>query len=639
MNAFDRLSRAGRAAGSMGVSGGADVVGGKTTSIGKAGEVPAGHGPNGPYLVPVLTSRQQLILRLGIAFWFLTLAFFWSWWLRPEHIGHLGPFAFATIVLAWLTLMPMYFLLNVHGSRKSSKLHTIPKRSRVAMVVTKAPSEPFAVVQRTLEAMLAQDYPHDTWLADEDPTEATVRWCDAHGVLISTRRGREDYHRKTWPRRTRCKEGNLAFFYDHYGYERYDFVAQMDADHVPTPTYLREILYPFADPGVGYVSAPSICDNNANESWAARGRLFVEGMLHGPLQSGYTASGAPLCIGSHYAVRTRALREAGGLGPELAEDHSTSMLINAAGWRGVHAIDAIANGDGPQTFADLITQEFQWSRSLTTILLEYTPAYLSKLSPRLRRQFVFCQLWYPMFALFAMATYAMPIYALLSGNNFANVTYPDFLFYYMPSAAIPIALVIFLKRLGLSRPFSAKAISWEGTLFHLFARWPWVMAGTLASVRDYLTKSFVDFRVTPKGSGPKHLLPARVIVPYALLAVGASLPVLIVEHPSRAFGFYWFAAFNATIYGLLVVVIVGKHLTENKISLRKNIGKFALQGSLAAVAILIPLAGFYDRGLQGIYGLQQGAGLHIVKVTYPVSGAGRGELGSQRFRFDLGWGE
>ncbi|TIV21859.1 MAG: N-acetylglucosaminyltransferase, partial [Mesorhizobium sp.] len=123
----------------------------------------------------------------------------------PGHIDHVAPFVFATIVLAWLTLMPMYFLLNVHASRKSSKLHTIPKHSRVAMVVTKAPSEPFAVVQRTLEAMLAQDYPHDTWLADEDPTEATVRWCDAHGVLISTRRGREDYHRKTWPRRTRCK--------------------------------------------------------------------------------------------------------------------------------------------------------------------------------------------------------------------------------------------------------------------------------------------------------------------------------------------------------------------------------------------------------------------------------------------------
>ena len=45
-----------------------------------------------------------------------------------------------------------------------------------------------------------------------------------------------------------------------------------------------------------------------------------------------------------------------------ARIHSTSLLLNAAGWRGIHAIDAIAYGDGPRTFADCVTQEFQWAR-------------------------------------------------------------------------------------------------------------------------------------------------------------------------------------------------------------------------------------------------------------------------------------
>lgn len=615
------------------------AVGGGKSGVGSQPDLARpGMGPNGPYLVPVLSPRQQLILRVGLAFWFVTLAFFWSWWLRPEHIEFIGPYAFATLVLAWLTLMPMYFLLNVHASRRSSKLHAIPPDSRVAMVVTKAPSEPFAVVRRTLEAMLAQDYPHDTWLADEDPAEETIRWCDAHGVLISTRRGREDYHRKTWPRRTRCKEGNLAFFYDHYGYERYDFVAQLDADHVPSPTYLREILYPFADPAVGYVSAPSICDNNADESWAARGRLFPEGMFHGPLQSGHTGGGAPLCIGSHYAVRTKALRQAGGLGPELAEDHSTSMLINAAGWRGVHAIDAIAHGDGPQTFADLVTQEFQWSRSLVTILFEYTPQYFRKLSPRLKFQFLFCQLWYPLFAVFALMMYVMPMYALFTGRNFANVMYADFLFYYLPNSVALVGLVMMLKAFGLSRPMTAKTLSWEGTLFLFFARWPWVLWGTISAIRDFVTKSFVDFRVTPKGNGPKHLLPMRAFAPYVVLAAGAALPVLVVKHPFDATGFYWFAAFNAFLYGLLVLVVIGKHVSENRISLRANAASFALHASLAVVALGIPIASFYDRGLEGIYGLQQGAGgLRIVRIAYVVSGAGMGDIGSRNFYFDPGW--
>ncbi|RUW55984.1 MULTISPECIES: cellulose synthase catalytic subunit [unclassified Mesorhizobium] len=622
----------------MSVSADAGIISPKTRPTRPRGRMHANAAAQVPFLVPILSPVRQWILRLGLASWFVTLGFFWIWWLKPDHIGYLGSYIFATLVLAWLTLMPMYFLLNVHASRKPSKLASIPKRSRVAMVVTKAPSEPFAVVARTLEAMLTQDYPHDTWLADEDPSEETVRWCDAHGVFISTRRGREDYHRKTWPRRTRCKEGNLAFFYDHYGYERYDFVAQMDADHRPTPTYLREILYPFADPAVGYVSAPSICDNNAAESWAARGRLFPEGMFHGPLQSGHTGGGAPLCIGSHYAVRTKALRQAGGLGPELAEDHSTSMLINAAGWRGVHALDAIAHGDGPQTFADLVTQEFQWSRSLMTILLEYSPTYFPKLPWRLKFQFLFCQLWYPLFAIFALLMYVMPMYALFTGRNFANVMYADFLLHYLPNAVALVGLVMMLKAFGLSRPLTAKTISWEGTLFLFFARWPWVLAGTLSSLRDYLTKSFVDFRVTPKGSGPKSLLPVRAFVPYVALAIGAALPVLIIEHPFDATGFFWFAAFNAFLYGLLVVVIVSRHVIENKIPLRANAAKMTLQASLAVLALAVPAVGFYDRGMEGVYGLQQGAGgLRIVRIAYVISGAGQGNIGARNFYFDPGW--
>jgi cellulose synthase (UDP-forming) len=79
-----------------------------------------------------------------------------------------------------------------------------------------------------------------------------------------------------------------------------------------------------------------------------------------------------------------ALKEIGGLGPELAEDHSTTLMMNAFGWRGVHALDAIAHGEGPRTFADLVTQEFQWSRSLVMVLLQYSPTYVARLPLRLK---------------------------------------------------------------------------------------------------------------------------------------------------------------------------------------------------------------------------------------------------------------
>jgi len=267
------------------------------------------HKSEGQYLSPLMSHSQKMQYRIWLVVLLGALVYFWIWWLQPEH--NIGTFRYAlnVIVIAWVTLLPLYFILILSRARMPTPELPVPAGYRVAMIVTKVPSEPFPVIRETLEAMLRQTYPHDTWLADEDPSSETERWCREHGVMISTRKNRADYHRPEWPRRTKCKEGNLAFFYDNYGYANYDFVIQLDADHVPTEGYLEEMLRAFVDPRVGYVSAPSICDKNAQESWSARGRLFVEGLLHGPLQAGYTGGLAPLCIGSHYAVRTKALAQ------------------------------------------------------------------------------------------------------------------------------------------------------------------------------------------------------------------------------------------------------------------------------------------------------------------------------------------
>jgi cellulose synthase/poly-beta-1,6-N-acetylglucosamine synthase-like glycosyltransferase len=588
-------------------------------------------------LAPLLTTGQRFKYQFGIALWLLCLVFFWQWWLQPEHnIGTIR-YLFTTACLAWLCLLPFYYFAMFIGARVPTMQAPAEGEARVAMVVTKTPSEPFQVVRKTLEAMLRQDYPHDTWLADEDPEPSTIAWCRQNGVMISTRKGREDYHRLTWPRRTRCKEGNLAFFYDKYGYQNYDFVSQLDADHVPGPTYLRHMLEPFGDPGVGYVSAPSICNKNAVNSWAARSRLYAEAMFHGTLQAGYSGGWAPMCIGSHYAVRTAALKEIGGLGPELAEDHSTSMIMNAHGWRGVHAIDAIASGDGPATFADLATQEFQWSRSLASILLQHTPRYFSRLTPRLKFQFLFCQLWYPLFAVFMASMFLMPILALSFGVNFVGVTFPAFVLHMLPMPVVLIVLAYQLKRDRLYRPIDAKVLSWERTFFHC-AQWPWVFAGTIMAVRDWATGSFVDFRITPKGTQSADVLPLRVLLPYALLSLASAAPVLAFPNIQDAKGFFILAAVNALFYAILLALILVRHCRENGISWKLRPYQISVQGALVAVTISLATASFPLRGVEGIEAIAHGAGpLTVTKVTYIVSGAGMDRYGAKRTRLQFGW--
>jgi cellulose synthase/poly-beta-1,6-N-acetylglucosamine synthase-like glycosyltransferase len=114
--------------------------------------------------------RIWLVILLG------ALVYFWVWWLQPEH--NIGTFSYVlnVIVIAWVTLLPLYFILILSRARVPTEL-PVPAGYRVAMVVTKVPSEPFPIVRETLEAMLRQTYPHDTWLADEDPSSETLRWC------------------------------------------------------------------------------------------------------------------------------------------------------------------------------------------------------------------------------------------------------------------------------------------------------------------------------------------------------------------------------------------------------------------------------------------------------------------------------
>jgi len=526
---------------------------------------------------------------------------------------------------------------NSYARRRPGGPPPEPGSVRVAMITTKTPSEPFAIVRRTLEAMLNQTYPHDTWLADEDPAPETIAWCEAHGVKISTRKGRKDYHRRVWPRRTRCKEGNLAYFYDHYGYDGYDFVSQLDADHVPGPTYLEEIMRGFADPEVGYVSAPSICSNNAAQSWAARTRLYTEAAFHGIFQCGYTAVFTPMCIGSHYAVRTAALREVGGLGPELAEDHSTTLMMSAGGWRGVHAIDAIATGDGPTTFSDLCIQEFQWARSLVTILLEHTRDHLSNLPLRLKVLFLFCQLLYPMIAISMTLFYLFPILALVGDFRYADVTFPAFLLHASPSALVLTAIAFALKRDGFFRPTDGKVLSWEKILF-IPIQWPWVALGCVMALRDKITGRFVDFRVTPKGDAAAPQLPMPVYLVYLLLGFGAIVPVLLADDLKQANGFYILSLLNALTYVAIALVILICHVRDNKIRLGLRPTLLHIQAAAAFVLVTTFGIAMNDRASVGLYSLSLGLEpLRLYRVEYSIAGAGMGRPGAVRAVFDPGW--
>ncbi|MFE9136511.1 glycosyltransferase family 2 protein [Streptomyces sp. NPDC007355] len=500
-----------------------------------------------------------VLLSLG---WAACLVWFWVWWLQPSHrIGWPGLVVNSALLL-YLTYLPVHFLVALLRMRRFDPAVEVPAL-RTAFVVTRAPSEGWDIARATLEAMLGQRFPYayDVWLCDEDPSEEVVDWCRAHGVGVSCRRGHPEYHRADWPRRTRCKEGNLAFFYDHWGYARYDVVAQLDCDHVPGPLYLAEVVRPFADPAIGYVAAPSVCDSNAAESWAARGRLQREAMFHGPVQLGHSAGLAPVCIGSHYAVRTRALQDIGGLGPELAEDFSTTFLLSSAGWEGAFAIDADAHGEGPLTFGAMVTQEFQWSRSLAVMLLGMLPRHLGRMPLKLKIRFAAALMYYPLLAGATVMGILLPPIAAITGAPWIDVNYFAFLGHFWSMSLWLILLTLLCRRRGLLRPKDSPLFSWEIWLFGL-SRWPYVAWGVLAAVTQKLRPRQITFKVTPKKRDGLEPLPLRAVAPYLLITTFLSGAALVGQFTGPAVGYVFLCILGSASYAAVALAVGGLHVKE-----------------------------------------------------------------------------
>jgi cellulose synthase (UDP-forming) len=151
-----------------------------------------------------------------------------------------------------------------------------------------------------------------------------------------------------------------------------------------------------------------------------------------------------------FTRRSRSSSTVGGLGPELAEDHSTTLLLNNGGWDGCFAIDAIAHGDGAESFSDSMLQEFQWSRSLTNILLTWRKQLSLHLPLRKKIQFLFSEIWYIVWS-FQMYRQPIPAIALLTGSPWVSVNYFEFLWKYtiLMTCLLPF---FYLQTRGFFRP-------------------------------------------------------------------------------------------------------------------------------------------------------------------------------------------
>ena len=68
--------------------------------------------PGGLLMERIVTGRRKTAYVAGVSIWLATLGYFWVWWLRPDHVIGLTWFIVISAILAWMTLMPLYFVTS-----------------------------------------------------------------------------------------------------------------------------------------------------------------------------------------------------------------------------------------------------------------------------------------------------------------------------------------------------------------------------------------------------------------------------------------------------------------------------------------------------------------------------------------------
>jgi cellulose synthase (UDP-forming) len=625
------------------------------------------------HLVSVLTPGQKAVYLSLVGVWMLSLAYFWTWWLQEDHIVSFIGMFLTSILLLWLTVLPGYALFfaakakrpnpnfylkpgekaryvkgNATPTEKASvKYPLVQQILNIAFcsVVAHAPSEDAYVAMKTLGALVKirdRYFPKmDIYLASEDcgrklgQEDLLADFCQKNRIIISCRAGLNAYNRDAFPRRKRCKEGNLSYFYDAFVLSnprnRYVYSFQFDVDHVPTPGYFAAMLHGFADPQVGLVTAPSICNANKGESMWTLPRAVLEAMLHGVVQAGFFA---PVAIGSHYAVRIEALRTwehpvasnfwnvlrrsfthvKGGIGPELGEDATTTEVAIGNGWKTVHCIDAIAYGDGPNSFMAGVVQEQQWARTQVSIGLKWFPGYasLGHMPLRIKLQFAFMHLWYPLLSLQMIAGILIPLLALWGRFSWVDMNYGSFMLHSGVVFVASLLPIFWIKHLKLLRPIDVPLMS-IGTILFELVRWPWVLLGVIEGfIGTVFLNRELSFKVTPKGVADAQPLTFKSVAPYVFISALCFGTALACEVRGGVRGYYYFAFLTGMIYLFATVVIIAIHVRENR-SREGFTGWLVWKPIL--LMVLVSLLSVTSLGVRGPVALAAITGQRIIQPT------------------------
>jgi predicted Zn-dependent protease/cellulose synthase/poly-beta-1,6-N-acetylglucosamine synthase-like glycosyltransferase len=233
----------------------------------------------------------------------------------------------------------------------------------------------------TLQACVAMDYPHRTFLCDDGGTEARLKdpqkgpgsaeraatlkaICAEVGAIYKTR-----------PKNEHAKAGNLNHAFAETDGE---FIIIFDADHVPDPNFITRLIGYFADERLAFAQTPHAFYNF--DSFQARlnhdrKQYWEEGQLfYHVIQPGRNRWNAPIFAGSAAMFRRKALAEVGYIAMEtITEDMHTGLRMHSRGWKSLGISARMISGQAAQDVTTFHSQRLRWGEGNLSVLAYDNP--------------------------------------------------------------------------------------------------------------------------------------------------------------------------------------------------------------------------------------------------------------------------
>lgn len=454
-------------------------------------------------------ARMLLFLILSVALALATILFAFSWltarlWRDDKILALAG-----TAIVGLATANPIARWLLLPRMRRP--IIRPPREGlRVAAVTTYVSgSESLHMLDATLVAIKAMQYPHDCWLLDEGDTDEARELCSRLGVSHFSRKSRPAYQANCGMFQSRSKHGNYNAWLTEIGFHEYDIIVAFDPDHVPAATFLTKTLGYFDDDSVGYVQAAQAYYNQS-ASFIAAGAAQETYDYYSTLQMAAYGMGFPIVIGSHNVHRVTALKDVGGFAPHDADDLLITLFYRAKEWRGVYVPAILARGLAPVDWQGYLIQQRRWARSVLDIKFRLQPSLAEKLPQQSKFASYLHGLSYlqPGLMLILAIVFAMR----LTSRGDIPVSFADL---NVVSVAVMVMVLLachFFRQSFFLDPKYEWGFHWRARLLRV-AKAPFL----LLACADVFSARRFEYVMTPKTRQPKQR--NLLLVPFGLIAL------------------------------------------------------------------------------------------------------------------------